>query len=103
MWSTAHAASSSPSRPTPPYAEIGKNTRAYEGNEESAEPEGMARKEYEQKCTHPELRKELLEDQHPPRAAERPQSATPRSGVREEGQLQGRERREPGGPEEVDR
>jgi hypothetical protein len=42
---------------------IGKNTRAYEGNEESAEPEGMARKEYEQKCTHPELRKELLEAQ----------------------------------------
>ena len=42
---------------------IGKNTRAYEGNEENAEPEGMARKEYEQKCTHPELREDLLEDQ----------------------------------------
>jgi hypothetical protein len=27
---------------------IGKNTRPYEGNEENAEPEGMARKEYEQ-------------------------------------------------------
>ena len=64
---------------------IGKNTRPYEGNEESAEPEGMARKEYEQECTHPELRKELLEDQASTRAAERPLVATPRSGVREEG------------------